>query len=169
MELVVIPFILKGLLGLEGVALKMAAGSWATVELSFWYWFSGWAFKKMRESKPIKEVALIIKSTGKKEFIEIRNTTLVQHLDSWIYEHIIVRFDPKNSSHKKLFIFLKGLGYVFGLLAIFVVSIFPVIWFVPFTICRWADWKVGMSVIFAANFVRSVGFAEVWDYVWVLF
>lgn len=169
MELVVIPFILKGFLGLEGLTLKIVAGSWATAELSFWYWFSGWAFKIMKESESIKEVALIINSVGKEEFMEVRNITFVQRLDEWIYEHIVSRFDPENSSHKKLFVFLKGLGYVSGLLAIFVVSIFPVIWFVPFTICRWADWKVGISFVFVANFLRNVCFAEAWDHIWVLF
>jgi len=169
MEIVVIPFILKGFLGLKGVALKVSAGSWATVELAFWYWFSGWVLKKMRESKPVTEAVLIRRSIDREEFIEVRNTTLVQRLDNWVYEHIIGRFDPESNSRRKLFAFLKGLGYAFGLPAIFMVSIFPVIWIVPFTLCRWTNWKLGVFVVFVANFLRNVGFAEGWDYIWTLF
>ena len=168
-ELVITPLVLKGFLGMEGITLKMVAGFCATGELLFWYWFSGWAIKRIRESEPIKDAELIISSVGKEEFVEVRNTTLIHRLDKWIYEHIIGRFDFENNSPKKLFVFLKGLGYALGLPVIFVISIFPLIWIIPFTICRLTDWKIGMSVIFMANFVRSAGFSQLWDYLWTLY
>lgn len=169
MELVVIPLILKGFLGLQGVILKLSAGLWSTGELSFWYWFSGWVLKKMKESSPVQEAVAIGRSIDKEEFAEVKNTTLAQRLDVWFYEHIIDKFDPQNNTHKKLSVFLRGLGYVVGLPAIFAVSVIPFVWIVPFTICRWTNWKVGMVAVFAANFLKNVVFAETWDYIWGLF
>lgn len=168
-ELVVIPLILKWLLGLQGMALKLSAGLWSTGELSFWYWFSGWVLKKMRESDLVKEAVSIGRSVNKEELVEVKNTTLVQRLDDWLYDHIIGNFDPKKHSRRKLFRFLKGLGYAVGPPVTFAVSLLPVVWIVPFTICRWTNWKSGMVAVFAANFLRNVEFAEIWDRLWTLF
>lgn len=169
MELVVIPWILKWFLGLQGLVLKLSAGLWSTGELFFWYWFSGWVLKKMRENDLVKEAVFIGRSVNKKELVEVKNTEFVQRLDNWLYDHVVGNFDPQKNSHKKLFMFLKSLGYVVGLPAIFAVSILPFVWIIPFTICRWTNWKIGMAVIFTANFLRNAGFAEAWDYIWMSF
>lgn len=172
MELVVIPIILKGCFKLSGLSLKIGAVLWSSAEIFFWYWFAGWVFKKVKESKPVQEAIVIGKESApevKDRKSEIRNTEFVKKVEGWVVRHIIEPFSPENQTTKKASLFIKSCGYVFGLPAMFVLGLIPGLWIPGLVFCRAINSKIGFAAIVSGNMVKNVLFAEGWDFVWKFF
>lgn len=165
MELVVIPIILKGILGFGGVELKIAAAIWATSEICFWYWFSGWLLLELKKSKEGKEAIEI----GKEAVPEVKMSDFYYRAEEWVRKNIIDRFNPDKYEKKFLYLLLKGCGYVFGLPTFFFLGLIPLMMAIGIIAIRIKNWKLGFGFLIAGNMVKNIYFAEAWDNIWLLF
>ena len=164
MELVVIPIILKGMLGLDGWYLKTAAMFWATGEIYFWYWFSGWLAVKMKNHQEVRDAIGI----GKEAIPEVKNSISYRRADQWIRKNIIDRFDPNKYQKGRINLFLKGCGYIFGLPLFFILGLIPCLWVFGITATRIKNWRLGFWFLILGNMLKNIGFAEGWDHIWLL-
>lgn len=165
MELVVIPIILKVALGFEGTDLKIAATIWATSEIYFWYWFSGWLLFKLKESREGKEAIKI----GKKVIPEVRGADFYYRAERWVKKNIIDRFNPDKYEKRIFYLLLKGCGYIFSLPMFFFLGLIPTMLIFGIIATRIKNWKLGFWFLITGNVVKNIGFAEGWDYIWLLF
>lgn len=161
MEAIVIPFILKPI-GLSGLDLKIAAGVWATVEIIFWYWFSGWVGRWFKNLPKVQEA--VEDAKGIKEEAERRG--ILTYIKNWIWKHLLYDFSPDNYKQKKLFSFLFRVGYVIACLFMFFLGAMPFFWIFALMVCRAKNWKIGFFALALGNLLKNVLFAHGWDYVW---
>lgn len=169
MELVVIPWMLKGLGGLSGWSLKFAAALWASTEIIFWYWFADWVINEIKKSKPIQEAIAIgkegVPEVKDKESV-IRRTDLVKKIEEWVNRYVIEPFNPENYKTKKVSLFIISCGYLLGLSVLFVFGLVPVLWIPGLVFCRVINSKTGLVAIVFGNMIKNFFFAESWDFIW---
>lgn len=165
MELVVIPIILKGICGLGGVNLKIAATIWATGEIYFWYLFSGWLMPKIKKLKEILEMVDI----SREAIPEVRSSKFFRQAEAWIQKNIIDRFDHDKYRQRRAYLILKGCGYVLGVPLFFASGLVPILWIFGIIATRVRNWKLGFWLLILGNVVKNIGFAEGWDRIWIFF
>lgn len=165
MELVVIPIILKGMLGFEGAELKVTAAIWATGEICFWYWFSGWLLLELKKTKGAIEAIEI----GREAIPEVKMSNFYYRAEEWTRKNIIDRFNPDNYDKKFLYLLLRGCGYVFGLPTFFFLGLIPFMLAFGIIAIRIKNWKLGFGFLIAGNMLKNIYFAKGWDYVFTLF
>ena len=165
MEVVVIPIILKMILGLGGAELKIAAIVWATGEIYFWYWFSGWLLFELKKYEETKKAIKI----GKEAIPEVRGAYFYHRAEKWVKKNIIDRFNPNKYKKKAFYLLLKGCGYVFGLPLFFFLGLIPTMLVFGIIATRIKNWKIGFWFLITGNMAKNIGFAEGWDHIWLLF
>ena len=145
MELVVIPLILKIWWGLDGWGLKIATCVWATLEMFYWYWFAGWLKEefKFRKSEKLKNAVNEAQSIGQDAIEELKDAGIFDRTEEWIKCHLVDPFDSESHTNKKIFIFLKGSGYVVGLPFLVFLGSMPVLWIAGLAFCRFFNLKTG--------------------------
>lgn len=167
LELVVIPWILIWLFELSGPALRNAAGSWATVEMCWWVYFSGWA---SREAGKLQQVVGVREATS--EFVEEVKEDTVVKIEEFIEDHTFRKFDLERLKGSRPYIFsvriIKAFGYTFGFLFVFFLSAipFPGVWIPGLAFCRKNNWTFGYFALFTGNFMKNYFYAYVWEFLW---
>lgn len=168
------PFILKGIFGLSGSRLGTAAGTWASTELCWWTWFSGWLYKnKIRKLSAVNE-AINLGQEAKKEF-DLRRFLmskkgdhyLVAKVKDFIRKHSIDNFDPENYRDDHFFISLvnvfKIVGYILACGLIFVMGLLPLWWIFALMVCRLLNWKLAYLALFSSNFLKNYLLAFIYE------
>lgn len=167
MEFVVIPFILKGWLGLTGSSLNWAATVCSTAELSFWIPFAFWVIKKTKKHEQVQEAIVVSKVAGPYLKEAAKKTGYAHWAESWVKDNVINRFSPENKA--AIVAWLKALGVVVGWLAVLFFGMLPVFWIAALIFCCLRRWKWGFVALFLGNMVKNVGFAMGWDFIWAFF
>ena len=160
MEISVMPF-WTNIVGLSGLPLVAAAIVCTSVEISYWYWFVGW-LKEWKKRNPIAGRVTELKKGEK-------NSNFVIVFFRGVAKIIVRPFNSANNHEKrKLFSFLKSLGYVGGCLVLFPVGIAPGFWFTGLYFCRTIEWRVGLCFLTAGNIIKNyffgMAFSEIWSY-----
>ena len=167
MEFVVIPFILKGWLGLTGFNLGLAAAVCSTAELSFWTPFAFWVIKKTRNHEQVNE-AIVVSKTAAPRLAEVARKTGYAHwAESWVEDNIISRFSPY--SQQRIIAWLRRLGIIIGWMMVLIFGSVPVLWIGAMIFCCLRRWRWGFVALFTGNIIKNVGFAWIWDFVWTFF
>jgi len=146
MEISVMPF-WTNIVGLSGLPLVAAAIVCTSIEISYWYWFVGWLKEWKKRNLAAERVTEFEKGEKNSNFV----TVFFNNLEK-----------------KKLFSFLKSLGYVGGCLVLFPVGIAPGFWFTGLYFCRTIEWRVGLCFLTAGNIIKNyffgMAFSEIWSY-----
>ena len=169
-----IPVILAGFLNLSGVRLGLAAGIWASSELSWWNYFSGWLFKKKIQAIPTVSEAIdmgqkVIDKFDLKEFLKPNpgDIYVVQQIKNFVHKHSIDNFDFDNYQNNIFFVklvnFLKGVGYLLTCFFVFGVGLLPFFWIFSLMVCRLLKWRVAYLALFTSNFIKNYFLALVYD------
>ncbi len=167
MELVVIPFILKGWLGLTGSSLNWAAAVCSTAELSFWTPFAFWVIKKTKTHEQVNEVIVVSKVAGPRLKEVVKKTGYVHWAESWVEDNLVSRFSPK--SQERVIAWLKRLGIFLGWLVVLFLGSIPVFWIGALIFCCLRRWWWGFVALFTGNIIKNVSFAWMWDFIWTIF
>lgn len=167
------PFILKGIFGLSGIRLGMAAGLWASTELSWWFYFSGWLYQhKIRQLSTVNEAISLGQEA--KEF-DLRKFLLpkkgdpyfIVKIKEFITKHSIDSFDPDRYKDDHFFISLvnalKVFGYLLACSLIFIMGLLPLWWIFALMVCRLLRWRLAYVVLFASNFIKNYSLAFVYE------
>lgn len=167
------PFILKGILGLNGRSLGVAAGMWASTELCWWIYFSGWLYKnKIRRLTTVNEaidLGKAIKEFDWKEFLLPKkgDPYFIAKTKNFIKKHSIDNFDPENYKNNRFFDsligVLKGFGYIFTCGFIFVMGFLPLWWVFALMVCRLLKWRLAYLILFASNFLKNYFLAFIYE------
>jgi len=174
MELVTIPIILKGLLHLSGMVLEITSAVCGTVEMCYWYFFVGWLTnEKIKRSSRIQKTLKKGKMElpkAKEEALRIRQSETGRYYEELFRKEIIDKFDFSKYKNKKLFLFLKGLGYWTGIFANFGLGLAPLIWIVGLVASRTSKFKLWFLALLAGNaFKNAKLWANGWDYIFSMF
>lgn len=171
-ELVVIPMILMGILGLSGYTLRVAAGIWASVEMGWWVYFSGWISRAIKRIEAVAEAVSSGKEIVPEIITEAKETASYKKIGEFVKEHIVEEFGLENFKKSKVFLFvlflLGAFGYTIGWLFIFVLAAFPFfgVWIPALAICGKKDWKMGYAALFLGNFTKNFLYAYLWEIIW---
>lgn len=171
-ELVVIPMILMGILGLSGYTLRVTAGVWASVEMCWWIYFSGWISRAIKRVEAVAEAVSSGKEVVPGILIEAKETASYKKVGEFVKEHVIEQFDLSNLKKSKILFFIAFLlevfGYTIGLSFIFVLAVFPFfgIWIIALATCRQKSWKMGYAALFLGNFTKNFFYAYLWEIIW---
>lgn len=170
----VIPVVFRGIFDLSGRKLALAAGTWATTELCWWIFFSGWLFlKKIRNIPTVSEAINVghevVDRFDLKELLKPRpgDIYLVAQIKRFAIKHSIDNFDLDNYQDNPVFLslvnFLKGIGYFLACLFIFVIGFLPFFWIFGLMACRWLKWRWAYLPLFTSNFLKNYFMALVYD------
>lgn len=153
--------------------LRIAAGTWASVELCWWNYLSGWIYKnKIRKLDTVNEV--INMSEAAKDF-DWRKFLLpkkgdpyfVAKIKDFIRKHSIDNFDPDNYKDDHFFISLigalKSFGYLLTCGLIFVMGFLPLWWIFALMVCRLLRWKLAYVSLFVSNFIKNYLLASIYE------
>jgi len=167
-EIVVIPVILIGILRLSGSVLRNVSSIWATVEMCWWVYFSGWVPKEAAKIKQVAEAIELGKEVGPEFVSEAKDTDSARKVEEFVAGYTLGKFDFEKWKDSWFVSALKFLGYTFGCLFILFISAipFPGIWIPGLAICRKNDWKLGYAALFIGNFAKNYLFAVIWEYIW---
>jgi len=167
------PFILKGILGLGGEKLGISAGIWASIELCWWNYFSGWLYKhKIRKLHAVNEVINMreaVKEFDWRTFLLPKRSDpyLVVKIKDFIRKHSIDNFDPDNYKDDRFFInlirALRSFGYLFTCSLIFVMGFLPLCWIFALMVCRLFRWKLAYLALFISNFFKNYLLASIYE------
>lgn len=168
------PFILKGIFGLSGSRLGTAAGIWASTELCWWIWFSGWLYKnKIRQLTTVND-AINLGQEAKKEF-DLRkfllskkgDPYLIARIKDFVRKHSIDNFDPDKYRDDHFFIrlvhALKIIGYILTCGLIFVMGLLPLWWIFALMVCRLLKWNLAYLALFVSNFIKNYWLAFIYE------
>lgn len=172
-ELVVTPYILGGLFGLSEKKLRIAAGSWSSVELVWWIWFSIWLFReKIRKNKTVNQAIEIgrdfVDNFTWQEFLVKKpgDSFLVRNFKDIVAKRV-KEFDLDNykddGAFMVLFGYAKGLGYAFCCLLVFVFGLMPLFWILGLMICRLVKRRFTYLALFISNFIKNYYFAVLYE------
>lgn len=162
---VAISVILSPIFGLTGSSLGLAAGLWATSELTWWNWFSGWFYRvKLSKISAINE-AVALKDEAKDfdfiKFLELRKSdpSLIIEVKKFIKKHVVENFDidryHNDTFFKKLLSALIVLGYVLACILIFTLGLLPFWWVFALMLCRFLKWKSAYVALYSGNFIKN--------------
>lgn len=174
MELVTIPIIFKLLFGFSGVILQRASAIFGTIEVCYWYYFVGWlAIEKFKRSQEIKEAI----EMGKQEITKVREDIAKarqsdegKYYEELLRREILDKYDLERYRNKKIFVFLKNLGYFTGIFVMFGLSLLPLAWIPGLVVCRFSGWRLWFAALLVGNAVKNAYFyAYGWDYVFSSF
>ncbi|MDP3793094.1 MAG: hypothetical protein Q8Q89_05220 [bacterium] len=167
------PFILKGFFELSGTRLGVSAGIWASVELCWWSYFSGWLYRnKIRKLGSVTEIINIGKAAKKFDWRgfslpKTGDPYLVIKIKDFIRKHSIDNFDPDKYEDDHFFIslisLLKGFGYVLTCGLIFVMGFLPLWWVFALMVCRLLRWRLAYLALFSSNFLKNYLMASVYE------
>src|SRR3989344_4314139 len=114
-----IPFVLVGIFELTGHNLSLAAGIWASTELCWWFWFSGWLYReKIRKISTVAEAIDISQKAAKgfdlREFLgpNLGDLYPVVLVKDFARNHGIENFDIDNYQDNPIFISIRRFGYI---------------------------------------------------------
>jgi len=169
----VTPFILRGIFRLTGIGLRIATGTWASIELCWWNYFSGWLYEnKIQHLGPVVEV-INMKEAAKefdwKKFLLPKkgDPYLVVKIKDFIRKHSIDNFDQDNYKNDNFFVSLVGvlreLRYVFTCSLIFVMGLLPVWWILALMVCRVLKWRLAYLALFTSNFLKNYLLAFIYE------
>jgi hypothetical protein len=173
MEVVVIPFILIGYFDLWDVELKIAAICWATGELVYWFWFSGW-LEKTSGGKRVIEVIKGARKFGEDIiFPKAEEINIVETTKEWV-DGQVNKFNPNQYKDKRIFRFVKkhgkktakGTGKILagGLLVAVAAVPTPILWIPALVACRAVKWKTGFFCMMIGNAIKNWIFCNAWMY-----
>lgn len=171
-EIVVIPWILIWIFKLSGPVLRNTTGIWATVEMSWWIYYSSWAPNEAAKIKSVAEVIELGEEVGPEFVSEVQETDAVKKIIEFVDDHTVGKFDIEHWKNSGPYVYtmavLKVFGYTFGWLFILFVSAipFPGIWIPGLAVCRKQGWKFGYVALFIGNFIKSYFYAYVWEMLW---
>lgn len=167
------PVILRGILGLSGIKLGIAAGIWASTELCWWTYFSGWLYKtKIRKLDAVNEVISMgeaAKDFDWRKFLMPKkgDPYFIVKIKDFIRKHSIDNFDPDNYKDDHFFISLmgalKGLGYILTCGLIFMMGFLPLWWIFALMVCRLLRWRLAYLSLFTSNFIKNYLLAAVYE------
>lgn len=170
---IVTPFILHGIFKLSGKTLGLAAGTWASTELCWWNYFSGWLYQnKLRKINAVTEVISIgeaAKEFDWRNFLQSKkgDPYLFATIKDFIRKHSIDSFDPDNYKDDNFFNSLmsglKAFGYILTCILIFVMSLLPLWWILALMVCRLLKWKLAYLALLVGNFLKNYWMALVYD------
>lgn len=170
---VVTPFVLRGILKLSGIKLGVAAGTWASIELCWWFYFSNWLYEnKIRKLATINEAINLgkaVKEFDWREFLEPQkgDPYFVAKVKGFIKKHSIDNFDLDNYQDNNLFTSLvgtlKGFGYLLTCSLIFMMGLLPLWWLFALMICRLLKWRLAYLVLFTSNFLKNYLLASIYE------
>lgn len=175
MEWVVIPWFFIKILGLSGEALKFIAGIWATAEMYYWWWFSGWVILWSTKTDPVKKAINIGKEvidTGRKITPSLKNTKIFKMIEDWIQDHLVDKFKPENYKYRKLYKTILGLGYIASCVLLFCLGTIPLplFWIIGLVACRASNWRIGFLFLAMGNlFKNAYLFTLGWERIFSLF
>lgn len=172
-ELVVTPRILRGIFGLSGHDLGMAAGFWSSAELLWWIWFSLWLFKeKIRKLASVNQAIEVSREIFDdfdwQEFLKPRpgDSFLLWRLKNMAYRHIR-EFDldqhQKDGAFMEILGFAKGLGYVLACFLVAIFGLMPLFWILGLMICLSVKWRMAYAALFVSNFIKNYFFAALYE------
>jgi len=157
-----IPFILVGIFDLAGRSLSIAAGMWASTELCWWNWFSGWLYKeKIRKMESVAEAINIGQEAVKRfdlgEFLKSKpgDLFIVAKVKEFARKHGVDNFDLDNYQDNPVFIASRRLGYTLSLMLVAIFGFLPLFWIIALMICRMTKWKMAYMLLFACNFFKN--------------
>jgi hypothetical protein len=166
-ELVVIPFFLKGLLGLSGWSLKIITVAWATSEIFFWIWFLDWVVARIKETEPVQEAIDLSKEIAPQLKNSFADHPFAGRVEDLIKRHLIDKFNPEKYKRKKLFTIIRRCGYVLGLPFLFCLGLFPFgIWILGIVIAKISQWRLGLVAVVLGNAVKAGLYATGYDHLW---
>ena len=167
------PLILKGFFGLSGTDLGISAGMWASTELCWWSYFSGWLYiNKIRKLGPITEIINIGEAAKKfnwREFLLPKkgDPYLVVKIKDFVRKHSIDNFDPDRYEEDQFFIslvgVLKSFGYILTCGLIFAMGFLPLWWIFALMVCRLLKWKLAYIALFSSNFMKNYLLASIYE------
>ena len=168
-EIVVTPYILANLLGLDGRELRLVAGTWSDIEMCWWIYFSVWlANEKMRRVGRPRILKDILKPKDGDKWWLARSKGLLN-------KYIVEKFDLENYKSDKFFKALsdslKGYGYLPNVLFIFIFALVPGFWALALMVCRITKWMSLYAVLMLGNFLKNYFFAYVYELIgfwWLL-
>ena len=167
---VAIPFILVGIFCLSGNSLSIAAGTWASTELCWWFWFSGWFYKeKIRRLTVISEAINIGQEAAKKfdvvEFLKPNKNDhyLLIKIKDLARKHSIENFDLDNYQDNPIFIAVKSVSYTLVCFLVFFLGLLPWFWIIGLMICQVIRWRLPLLLIFVANFLKNYYLAQFYE------
>jgi hypothetical protein len=172
MEVVVIPFILIGYFGLWDVGLKITAVCWATCELMYWYWFSGWLITRTSGGQRAVETIKNAVDFGRSVIIpKARKANIIETTQEWIIGQIN-KFNPNKYKNKRIFRFVRKHGretarrtgkLLAGGLLIAVAAVpTPILWVPALAACRTAKWRTGLFCMMIGNAIKNWIFCNAW-------
>lgn len=168
-ELFVVPIVLVSLFKVKGTPLMIFAGIIGTLEMLYWWWYSGWITRREKETRAAREVKTIVKDG----ISEMKQTTMWLRAEQWLYYNVVDIFsrDHYEGFYRRLFDFILGLGWFFGGFTVFLITAFPfplIGWAACVVLCRVTGWKLWIFALFFGNaFKNSVGYAWfMWDGGW---
>ena len=167
------PFILRGIFGLNGKALGVAAGMWASTELSWWFYFSGWLYKnKIRKLAAIKEAIDLGQEAKEFDFRKFLlpkrgDPYFIVKIKDFIRNHSIDNFDPdkyqEDHFFNNLINALKVFGYILTCSLVFIMGLLPLWWIFALMVCRLFRWRLAYAVLFIGNFLKNYWLALIYD------
>lgn len=167
------PFILRGIFGLSGNNLGIAAGSWASTELCWWNWFAGWIYRDKIQKLSTVQEAISLKQEAK-EF-DFRKFLLpkkgdpyfIVKIKDFIRNHSIDNFDPDKYEDDRFFnnlvSTLKVFGYLLTCGLIFIMGLLPLWWILALMVCRLLRWRLAYIALFSSNFLKNYWLALIYD------
>ncbi len=172
MEVVVIPLILVGYFDLWGVELRITAICWATCELIYWYWFSGWLVTRISRGQQAMEIIKNAVDFGRSVIIpKAQKADIIGATREWAVSQI-GKFNPDKYEDKRIFGFVrkhgrktaKGTGKLLagGLLIAVAAVPTPIFWIPALVACRAAKWRTGLFCMMIGNAIKNWIFCNVW-------
>ncbi|OGM99943.1 MAG: hypothetical protein A3B91_04885 [Candidatus Yanofskybacteria bacterium RIFCSPHIGHO2_02_FULL_41_29] len=165
-----IPFVLVGIFELTGHNLSLAAGIWASTELCWWFWFSGWLYReKIRKISTVAEAIDISQKAAKgfdlREFLRPNLGDLypVVLVKDFARKHGIENFDIDNYQDNPIFIAIRRFGYIISCVFIFIFGLLPLFWILGLMVCRATKWKLALALLFISNFLKNYYLAQVYE------
>jgi hypothetical protein len=138
---------------------------WASIELCWWFWFTGWLYKnKIRKLSTVNEAIHIgeaIKKTDLLEFLQPRegDPPFVVLIKNSVRKHSVDNFNLENYQNdhffKSLVGILKGFGYILTCGLIFIMGLLPLWWIFGLMICRLVRWRIAYVALFTSNFLKN--------------
>lgn len=167
------PFIFKGILDLSGGALGAAAGTWATAELSWWFYFSGWLYNnKIRKLASIKEAINLGQEAKEFDFRKfllpkIGDPYFIVKIKNFIRNHSIDNFDYDKYQNDHFFNnlvnTLKVFGYILTCGLVFIMGLLPLWWIFALMVCRLLKWRLASAALFTGNFLKNYYLALIYE------